>query len=122
MCNQRGDSVTKRFKNSAPKIAPAKPEEATLLRSAIFVGIALVQRELLTHRVAAAGQWLAQLMGVVTLLGLVLPLTYGLNLLLNLVCRHRVAPEGERQGLDLYELGAGAYPEFVTHTEEFTQR
>ena len=33
-------------------------------------------------------------------------------------CRH----EGERQGLDLYELGAGAYPEFVTHTEEFTQR
>jgi Amt family ammonium transporter len=69
-----------------------------------------------------SGQWLAQLMGVVTLLGFVLPLTYGLNLLLNLVCRHRVAPEGERQGLDLYELGAGAYPEFVTHTEEFTQR
>jgi len=29
--------------------------------------------------------------------------------------------EGERQGLDLYELGAGAYPEFVTHSEEFGQ-
>jgi Amt family ammonium transporter len=69
-----------------------------------------------------AGQWLAQLVGIATLLGFVLPLTYGLNLLLNLVCPHRVVAEGERQGLDLYELGAGAYPEFVTHTEEFTQR
>ena len=34
----------------------------------------------------------------------------------------RVAVEDERQGVDLYELGAGAYPEFLTHTEEFTQR
>jgi hypothetical protein len=33
-----------------------------------------------------------------------------------------VAAEGERQGMDLYELGAGAYPEFVTHGEDFTQR
>jgi len=24
--------------------------------------------------------------------------------------------------MDLYELGAGAYPEFLTHTDEFTQR
>jgi hypothetical protein len=31
----------------------------------------------------------------------------------------RVAPEGERQGMDLYELGAGAYPEFLTHNEEY---
>jgi Amt family ammonium transporter len=69
-----------------------------------------------------AGQWLAQLVGIATLLGFVLPLSYGLNLLLNLVLPYRVAAEGERQGLDLYELGAGAYPEFVTHTEEFTQR
>ena len=68
------------------------------------------------------GQWVAQLVGVATLLGFVLPLTYGLNWALNLIYRHRVAPEGERQGLDLYELGAGAYPEFVTHNDEFTQR
>jgi ammonium transporter, Amt family len=68
------------------------------------------------------GQWVAQLVGVATLLGFVLPLTYGLNCALNLVCPHRIAPEGERQGLDLYELGAGAYPEFVTHSDEFTQR
>lgn len=71
---------------------------------------------------AGTGQFLAQVVGIATLLGFVFPLTYGLNKALNLVCRHRVAAEGERQGLDLYELGAGAYPEFVTHTEEFTQR
>jgi Amt family ammonium transporter len=69
-----------------------------------------------------SGQWLAQIVGIATLLGFVFPLTYGLNRALDLICPHRVAPEGERQGLDLYELGAGAYPEFVTHTDEFTQR
>jgi Amt family ammonium transporter len=68
------------------------------------------------------GQWLAQLVGIATLIGFVLPLTYGLNWLLNLLYRYRVAPEGERQGMDLYELGAGAYPEFLTHNEDFTQR
>ena len=68
-----------------------------------------------------SGQWLAQLVGIATLVGVVLPLTYTLNWLLNRVYRQRVAPEGERQGMDLYELGAGAYPEFATHNEEFTQ-
>jgi Amt family ammonium transporter len=68
------------------------------------------------------GQWLAQVVGVATLLGFVLPLTYGLNWLLNRFYPQRVPAEGERQGMDLYELGAGAYPEFITHNEEFTQR
>jgi len=68
-----------------------------------------------------SGQWLAQLVGIATLVGVVLPLTYSLNWLLNRFYRQRVAPEGERQGMDLYELGAGAYPEFATHNEEFTQ-
>lgn len=71
---------------------------------------------------AAGGQWIAQLIGVATLLGFVLPLTYGLNWLLDRVWPQRVAAEGERQGMDLYELGAGAYPEFATHTDEFMQR
>jgi Amt family ammonium transporter len=69
-----------------------------------------------------SGQWLAQLVGFATLLGFVLPLTYGLNWLLDRIYPQRVAAEGERVGMDLYELGAGAYPEFLTHTEEFTQR
>jgi len=69
-----------------------------------------------------AGQWLPQLVGVATLLGFVLPVTYGLNFLLNRLAPMRATAEGERQGLDLYELGAGAYPEFQTHTEDFMQR
>jgi len=50
-----------------------------------------------------------------------LPLTYGLNFALNRIWPQRVVLEGERQGLDLYELGGGAYPDFVTHGEEFGQ-
>jgi Amt family ammonium transporter len=67
---------------------------------------------------SASGQWLAQLVGIATLLGFVLPLTYGLNWLLNRYYPQRVAREGERQGMDLHELGAGAYPEFITHSED----
>jgi Amt family ammonium transporter len=67
----------------------------------------------------ASGQWLAQLVGIATLIGFVLPTTYGLNWLLNLVYPQRVGIDGERQGMDLHELGAEAYPEFITHTEEY---
>ena len=70
----------------------------------------------------AAGQWLAQLIGVATLLGFVLPLTYGLNWLLNRFYPQRAPMEGERLGMDVNELGATAYPEFVIHTEEFIPR
>ncbi len=65
------------------------------------------------------GQLLAQVVGIGTLLGFVLPLTYGLNVILNRFIPQRVAIEGEHQGMDLYELGAGAYPEFMTHTDDF---
>jgi ammonium transporter, Amt family len=69
----------------------------------------------------SSGQFLSQLAGISTLLGFVLPLTYFLNWVLNRFYPQRVKEEGERQGMDLYELGAGAYPEFVVHSEEFTQ-
>jgi ammonium transporter, Amt family len=68
------------------------------------------------------GQFVTQLVGVTTVVGFVLPLSYGLNRLLDRLSPLRVAVEGERQGLDLYELGAGAYPEFLTRTEDFYQR
>lgn len=68
------------------------------------------------------GQWLAQLGGIATLLGVVLPLTYALNWVLDKVYRQRVDEEGEMQGMDLFELGAGAYPDFVVHSDEFMQR
>jgi Amt family ammonium transporter len=61
---------------------------------------------------------LAQLLAIATLLGLVFPLSYGLNSLANLVVRFRVPPEKERQGMDLSELGAGAYPEFMVHRDD----
>ena len=68
------------------------------------------------------GQLLAQIVGVAALMGFVLPMTYGLNWLLNRFHQQRVAVDGERQGMDLHELGAEAYPEFVTHSEEFIPR
>jgi ammonium transporter, Amt family len=70
----------------------------------------------------SAGQFTAQIVGIATLLGFIFPMTYGLNWALNRFLPYRVSPEGERQGLDLYELGADAYPEFVVHTDEFSQR
>jgi Amt family ammonium transporter len=69
-----------------------------------------------------SGQWLAQLVGIATLLGFVLPLSYGLNWLLARVCQQRVAREGELQGMDLSELGAGAYPEFDVRGDEYLLR
>ena len=64
------------------------------------------------------GQLLAQLVGIATLLGLILPLVYLLFWLLNRVVPFRVDADGERLGMDLHELGGGAYPEFVIHRDE----
>ena len=68
------------------------------------------------------GQLVAQVVGTATVLGFVFPLAYGLNWLLNRVSPFRTDSEGEWQGLDLHELGAGAYPEFVSQGEEFMPR
>jgi Amt family ammonium transporter len=68
------------------------------------------------------GQWTAQLVGVATLAGCMFPMIYGLNWTLNRISRFRVALDGERQGMDLHELGANAYPELVSHLEDFSQR
>ena len=65
-----------------------------------------------------SGQTLAQLTGVATVLGFVLPVTYGLNALLDRFYPIRVTVAGERQGLDLHELGAGAYPDFISHKDD----
>ena len=64
------------------------------------------------------GQLLAQLVGITALLGVVLPLVYFVFTVLNLVVRFRVDADGERIGMDLHELGGGAYPEFVVHRDE----
>jgi Amt family ammonium transporter len=65
---------------------------------------------------------LAQMVGVAALLGFMLPLLYGTNLLLNRIMPYRVDNDGDWQGMDIRELGAGAYPEFVVHADEFVPR
>jgi Amt family ammonium transporter len=64
------------------------------------------------------GQFVAQLIGISTLLGLMLPLVYLVFWLVNRVLVLRVDPDGERLGMDLHELGGNAYPEFVVHRDE----
>lgn len=64
------------------------------------------------------GQFVAQMVGIATLLGVFLPLVYVLFWLINRVVPFRVDPDGERIGMDLHELGGGAYPEFVIHRDE----
>ncbi len=71
---------------------------------------------------SGSGQFLAQLLGVATLLGVALPVIFAIHWLLNLILPQRVTQEGERQGMDLFELGAGAYPEFAVHLDDFMQR
>ena len=65
---------------------------------------------------------LGQLVGIATLLGFMLPLIHGCNLLLNRILPYRVDRDGDWQGMDIRELGAGAYPEFVIHADEFVPR
>lgn len=67
-------------------------------------------------------QWIAQIAAVASLLGFVLPFSYGVHRLLNRIRPMRVPPEGERKGLDLHELGAGAYPDFMSHNDDLLQR
>lgn len=64
------------------------------------------------------GQFVAQLVAVATLLGLILPLVYLLFRILNRFVPFRVEADGERIGMDLHELGGGAYPEFVIHRDD----
>jgi Amt family ammonium transporter len=64
------------------------------------------------------GQLVAQLVGIAALFGVALPLVYLLFGLLNRIVPFRVEADGERLGMDLHELGGGAYPEFVIHRDE----
>jgi ammonium transporter, Amt family len=107
---------------------PRTVKVAYLIVTEVAPGV-IPSREMLAQAIANAphpamvpgGQMLAQIVGVATLVGFVLPLTYSLNWLLNRFVPQRIPPEEERHGADLYELGAGAYPEFMTHTDEFSQ-
>jgi ammonium transporter, Amt family len=59
-----------------------------------------------------AGQLVAQLMGVATLIGVVFTLSLVVNLAINAVIGQRVGAKAELEGLDLPEMGQLGYPEF----------
>ena len=65
---------------------------------------------------------LSQLVGIAALLGFMLPLIYASHLLVHRIIGSRVDHDGDWQGMDIRELGAGAYPEFVIHADEFVPR
>ncbi len=60
-----------------------------------------------------AGQLVAQLIGVATLIGFVFTFSFVLNLVIDAVMGQRVSAETELEGLDIPEMGAVAYPDFV---------
>jgi Amt family ammonium transporter len=64
------------------------------------------------------GELLAQMVGIAALLGVFLPLIYGLFALSNRLLPFHTDPDGERLGMDLHELGGAAYPEFVIHRDD----
>jgi Amt family ammonium transporter len=81
-------------------------------------GLAGLWGLLATGWFAPAAHWIPQAAGISTLIGCVFPMTYAIHWLLNRIHPMRVPPEGERLGLDMYELGSGAYPDFITHNDD----
>jgi len=59
-----------------------------------------------------AGQLVAQLIGVSTLVGLVFTFSFVVNWVIDAVVGQRVAAKAELEGLDMPEMGAVGYPEF----------
>jgi Amt family ammonium transporter len=64
------------------------------------------------------GEFLAQMVGIAAILGIFLPLLYGMFAVANRFLRFHTDPDGERLGMDLHELGGAAYPEFVIHRDD----
>jgi Amt family ammonium transporter len=60
-----------------------------------------------------AGQLAAQLVGVCTLVGFVFTMSYAVNYAIEVLIGQRVSAQDELEGLDIPEMGALCYPEFV---------
>ncbi len=59
-----------------------------------------------------AGQLVAQLLGIATLIGIVFTLSFVVNWIIDVVVGQRVAAKVELAGLDIPEMGALCYPDF----------
>jgi len=64
-----------------------------------------------------AGQLVAQLIGVATLVGFVFTFSFVLNMIIHAAMGQRVSAKTELEGLDIPEMGALGYPEFVLKPE-----
>jgi ammonium transporter, Amt family len=64
-----------------------------------------------------AGQLVAQLIGIGTLVGFVFTFSYVANWIIDIVIGQRVSARDELAGLDIPEMGALGYPEFVLKPE-----
>jgi Amt family ammonium transporter len=64
------------------------------------------------------GQLVAQLIGVSTLLGFVFVMSFVVNILIDVVVGQRVSAKTELEGLDIPEMGALCYPDFVLKAED----
>jgi len=67
-----------------------------------------------------ASQLVAQLIGVGTLIGFIFTLSYVAGWIMDIIIGQRVKAEDELEGLDLPEMGALGYPEFVLKPETVT--
>jgi ammonium transporter, Amt family len=65
-----------------------------------------------------ASQLVAQLIGVATLVGFVFTFSFVANMIIEVAWGHRVSAKVELEGLDIPEMGALGYPEFVLKQEK----
>ena len=66
-----------------------------------------------------AGQLVAQLIGVATLVGVVFTMSYLWNWLVDVIVGQRCNPKAELAGLDIPEMGALCYPDFQLKAQDY---
>ena len=66
-----------------------------------------------------AGQLVAQLIGISTLVGVIFTLSYLCNWLVDVVVGQRVGAKAELAGLDIPEMGALCYPDFQLKAADY---
>ena len=66
-----------------------------------------------------AGQLVAQLIGIATLLGVIFSLSFVWNWIVDVLVGQRVSAKTELAGLDIPEMGAVCYPDFQLKTNDY---
>src|SRR5207248_946031 len=66
-----------------------------------------------------AGQFVAQLIGIATLLGVIFTLSFVFNWIIDIFVGQRVGAKAELAGVDIPEMGAVCYPDFQLKASEY---